>query len=445
MSRPYISKGLFQYFASALCKPAPRLMTHDTAAVVIIDISGFTRASEILCTDNSLGGVEALSSLLNYCFGAITDIVDHFGGDVIRFAGDALICAWMSRLNDAVLQNIITCCIRVCETFSSPEFAQEWENIEISVHIGASCGCINEYHVGGFQGRYEVLLSGNALKDASRALDVSQKGQFCFPATLNGLFAEMKDIVVETDPCIEDGNIFVLKGAFTASKHEPLSKMGTSRVSRAEEPPSPSLILEVEDSDPRSAVINASLCSFIHLPILHAFHSMERPSAEIRTVTTSFLSVDFYGDNFEYSLRRDGSSGYPGLQAIFQQLQKCVAHYDGMVRQFIIDDKGCVFISCWGVIHSNMGYTENNETLAISAALHCKCTPIECYSLSIFVIPFKSFSTSSLIILLRQIHRRSQAHEEWMYGQLRNCNGKDLLWISGVRYSLRICNGGRFC
>ena len=60
------------------------------AALLFVDISGFTN----LCTRVT---IDRLQYHINEYFGKIINIVSAGGGDVLRFAGDALLCAWPLR------------------------------------------------------------------------------------------------------------------------------------------------------------------------------------------------------------------------------------------------------------------------------------------------------------------------------------------------------------
>ena len=63
------------------------------AAVLFADISGFTALTERLARTGP-GGVEELTELLNGCFGQLVQLVIDHGGDVVKFAGDALLALW---------------------------------------------------------------------------------------------------------------------------------------------------------------------------------------------------------------------------------------------------------------------------------------------------------------------------------------------------------------
>ena len=63
--------------------------------------------------------------------------------------------------------------------------------------------------------------------------------------------------------------------------------------------------------------------------------------AELREVTTMFMSWDTYNEELHQDLL--------SLQNIFLAAQKTLILSGGFIRQFLIDDKGCVLIACWGV------------------------------------------------------------------------------------------------
>src|SRR5215208_4649717 len=63
------------------------------AALLFADISGFTALTERLA-QRGPAGVEELSRLLNTSFGQILDTIETHGGDVVKFAGDALLAIW---------------------------------------------------------------------------------------------------------------------------------------------------------------------------------------------------------------------------------------------------------------------------------------------------------------------------------------------------------------
>ena len=85
------------------------------AGVLFADISGFTRLTEQLA---ELGpeGAEQLTRLLNRYFGSIIDAIEEAGGDVLKFAGDALLAVWPTDHVDDDLSELVTVIIEVSRT-----------------------------------------------------------------------------------------------------------------------------------------------------------------------------------------------------------------------------------------------------------------------------------------------------------------------------------------
>src|SRR5512138_2188416 len=63
------------------------------AAVLFAAISGFTLLTERMAQMGPTG-VETLAHILNEYFGQLIDIIHNYGGDVVKFAGDAVIAVW---------------------------------------------------------------------------------------------------------------------------------------------------------------------------------------------------------------------------------------------------------------------------------------------------------------------------------------------------------------
>lgn len=86
--------------------------------------------------------------------------------------------------------------------------------------------------------------------------------------------------------------------------------------------------------------------------------------AELRVVTTFFMKWD----SFDSVLHRDLTS----LQEAFLSAQTIVIDAGGFIRQFLVDDKGCVLIACWGVptsVHLDNAERALNAAVAVRDSL----------------------------------------------------------------------------
>lgn len=72
------------------------------AGILFADISGFTALAEGLAKDTP-NGAERLTAILNEFFGHLIETVETQGGDVVRFAGDALLAVWETEDQESAL------------------------------------------------------------------------------------------------------------------------------------------------------------------------------------------------------------------------------------------------------------------------------------------------------------------------------------------------------
>ena len=87
--------------------------------------------------------------------------------------------------------------------------------------------------------------------------------------------------------------------------------------------------------------------------------------AELREVTTLFLKLDSYSSE----LHKDPVT----LQEFFLMVQNRLHEQGGFMRQFLIDDKGCVFIGMWGV--PSLAYTNNcSRALVCAVGIERSCS-----------------------------------------------------------------------
>src|SRR5450755_4517053 len=84
--RPYVPRLAAQWDAVA---PGERARAID-ASLLGLDISGFTALSERLAERGKLGA-EELIMLISSCYSGLIDIAERYGGDVLKFRGDALL------------------------------------------------------------------------------------------------------------------------------------------------------------------------------------------------------------------------------------------------------------------------------------------------------------------------------------------------------------------
>lgn len=125
------------------------------AVVWIADVQGFTALTERLAGEGS-HGAEVLAERLNARLGAIVDAVLDADGDVLTFAGDAVMAMWTGH--DAP-QRAMSAANTACSAGDG----------QLAVKVMAAEGVLHISRVGGNDGRWELLVAGPAM-DALAAL-----------------------------------------------------------------------------------------------------------------------------------------------------------------------------------------------------------------------------------------------------------------------------------
>ena len=82
------------------------------AAVLFVDISGFTPLTEAL-SQRGPEGIEELSNLLGRYFDAMSEPVIALGGEIFKFAGDSLIVLFYSEREELCLGAALECALRM--------------------------------------------------------------------------------------------------------------------------------------------------------------------------------------------------------------------------------------------------------------------------------------------------------------------------------------------
>ena len=142
---------------------------------LLVDISGFTKLSAEFC---SLGkeGIDGLQLATNGYMGKLVEIIYSFGGDIMKFAGDAIICVFYNDMGQGLDNEIISPGL-VLRAIRCAEVLREVQTEKLSVHVAISCGEICFGILGGFENRWECLISGSCLEQLSDCLDDASSKQ----------------------------------------------------------------------------------------------------------------------------------------------------------------------------------------------------------------------------------------------------------------------------
>ena len=145
-------------------------------SVLIADVSGFTTITERLA-ERGAAGAEELTRVLNEYFGQVIDVILAQGGDIVRFAGDAILAVWPST-HEFDERQTARCATR-CGLLLQQELFGYRSNTgtELAIKIGIGTGDFTCMHLGGEFHRWEVLITGLAFVQSFSALEHATAGQ----------------------------------------------------------------------------------------------------------------------------------------------------------------------------------------------------------------------------------------------------------------------------
>src|SRR6186713_2049888 len=86
----YVPNLIIKKLAQNPAIPSEASLERFRAVVLFADISGFTAITERMAAQGP-EGVETISQILNDYFSRMMETIQAYGGDVVKFAGDALL------------------------------------------------------------------------------------------------------------------------------------------------------------------------------------------------------------------------------------------------------------------------------------------------------------------------------------------------------------------
>ena len=282
-------------------------------------------------------------------FGKLVDRIQSAGGDIIKFAGDALICVWSGGSKTPVgvlVYHAIQCGFELSshvENISLGRLAGSGPASSLHLHVAVGSGPMRLVHVGGESGRWEYWVAGDGVSRACDGVDLSKPGEIVLCKTsYQYLEKSLKRAARLTGETLQKGKI--LEGGeyhMLTALHAPVPPMKKFQTPKvlALKP-----ILAYCPCNVKRAVENTS--------------SSEDSIREVAVVFVLFNGMDKMKEA-EHVGQVDG---------IFRSIQRSIYTYGGILRQFVVDDKGAVAVIAVGFPYFNYSGSEQ-PSRAVGIAL----------------------------------------------------------------------------
>jgi class 3 adenylate cyclase/predicted ATPase len=302
---------------------------HQCGTVMLADISGFTALTEQLMQQGPTG-VEALTERLNALLSELIALITGHGGDVIKFAGDALLSFWSTTAHaeslETVTQWAAQCAIAMQQHLS--QFPIEGAE-SLALRIGLGAGDVRIALVGQPQEWKELVFAGDPLVQMGAAERQAQPNEVVVsPYTWTLLQSQGRGTRLDTG-CVRLESLLPAPIAY-----RPLPLSSTLDPAKHLLPYVPKVLQNQFQGDRQLWV------------------------SELRRITVLFINLP----DFNY----DSKEAFRLLQQIMTEVQQVLNEYEGVFNKFLVDDKGSTLVAGFGIPPKTH---EDDPVRAVQAAL----------------------------------------------------------------------------
>jgi class 3 adenylate cyclase/tetratricopeptide (TPR) repeat protein len=150
---------------------APSREQH-VGALMITDISGFTRLTAKLSRDGGEAGADKLSRLLNAFVADLVATVEERGGVILSFEGDSLLAGWEAQAGD--LATAVWRCCHCAHILQEKVGDATGDGEQLTVRSGVAAGTINLVHLRSPSANRRVILTGPCVIEVSQCAALAE-------------------------------------------------------------------------------------------------------------------------------------------------------------------------------------------------------------------------------------------------------------------------------
>jgi class 3 adenylate cyclase/tetratricopeptide (TPR) repeat protein len=324
----YVPQAVLRRIAATATLPDEPHTDQSPAALLIVDISGFTALTEAAVRQGP-GGTERLSRALNSYLGQIIDLVAEHGGDISKIVGDALLSVWLAADDDlaTVTRRAAQCGLAIAAKLGQLELETD---LRLSLKAGVCAGTVAATNVGGEAGHWLFLVVGEGVSQLAQLEPHMRTGK----------------LVASPEAWARISRDFA--GHELAGGHV---QVDGARTDGASPERAQSLAL-APDREP-------SLRAYIPEVLLSRLDAGQGDwLAELRSTTVVFVNVRGVGHAMTDALEL--------LQRVTTAAQRVLERYHGWLKEITMDEKGTTLVAAFGVPPFSH---EDDPTRAVRAAL----------------------------------------------------------------------------
>ena len=302
------------------------------------DVSGFTKLSEAMANKFGPEGAEFVAKHLNSYFCQMIRIISGEGGDIFKFAGDAVIVLWPDVGDMAErARHAAQCALNVQGLLDAAELE---EDVSLSVKIGVGIGPVSVLHLGGENGRLEYVAVGAPLMQAFNCEHHGTSGEVILSKETWDLIGEHFDVRDD-----RDGGLKVISGVKPG--HTLRRRNIRNLVDSSDSEGGADATRAPADEDGIVARLLPYVPGAIQSVLSADDPDLEQWGDELRQLTVIFVNLGLRDHDLLAASDYEGAllRCHHALTAV----QGAVYRFEGTVNKFLMDDKGSTLIAVWGL------------------------------------------------------------------------------------------------
>nr|XP_056717177.1 adenylate cyclase type 10-like [Euleptes europaea] len=397
-----------------LSQEVPSIDNFD-GVLLFIDISGFTALTETFSSGSSFDyGADQLTETLNQYVGDIVEEVLIFGGDILKFAGDAILALW--KVYRRHINDIITLALK-CSLSIQQEYGVHETDVGLTmrVKLGLSAGHISKVIVGDNKHQHFVVI-GRAVDEVRLAQNLAKAGEIILSPNCWEL-CHRKLIVVEKIPDERAVKLKYIKDVPTLDE-EAFYERCTLHLLGNHISESPEILRQASVLAPNEE-LEKGLKKFVMRNVSKKIDD-DQPLeylSELRPVTIVFINLQFLGSANISHLTK-------AIQEANSFITGTIYPFRGKINKVFMFDKGCTFLCVFGL----PGDKQANES---TQALDCAYEIYKFCAMSLMKIKVVSIGVTSGTVFCGVVGHHMR-HEYTVIGQKVNLAARMMMYHPGV-------------
>lgn len=269
------------------------------------DISGFTALSERLA-DKGKAGAEEITSLISRCFTALIDAAYEYGGEVLKFGGDAILVLFRGEDHELRVAAASVAMQDALMASSAAKYAK------LTMTVGASEGPFDFFLVG--TETHDLLVSGDRASKVIELEGEAEKGETLISANIA---AKLPDSI--------------------ARRPDPLGFVIDT-------------VVDAAKPGPNTAQVDTSIVDSLIAPAIREhFDAFADLGGEHRIVAVDFLKLDGVQAQLD---AHGGQATAEALSHVFDEVHRIGQRFDVAILHTDIAPDGVKFLLCAGAPHT---------------------------------------------------------------------------------------------